>query len=348
MNHHDLLGEKMKDKRAFLIIGLGVILIIASLWQDIRNLFIRRSVVELGPLPTVHSVIEDVKTLSDTYPQWIQYGYLGTSPMGRRIPYMTLGTGTKKGLVVAEVHGREHITTTFLLSVVEAYAKSAADNILYGDYNLREFLEIFTITIVPMANPDGLAIVTEGGEPSFMELTEEERSLYKANGEGTDLNRNFPFYWEEINNGIIEPSISGYKGDAPNSAKETELLMALSAQHNYLFMLSLHTKGNVLFATDAISPDVSYTIPLTVALSNVCGFETLPATMDPNGYGGGFENWFRFTYNEPGINIELIDVEEDVDPLAAVSSATFKKLTHYNKTKYFLAVTMEVALLWNK
>lgn len=100
--------------------------------------------------------------------------------------------------------------------------------------------------IIPMTNPDGVAISQTG------ELTESQQEIYqsdrqhysassdqaeytarwKANGEGVDLNRNFPAGWEEID-GRSRPSSHLYEGDAPFSAAETAALRDYTLRYDF-------------------------------------------------------------------------------------------------------------------
>lgn len=113
-------------------------------------------------------------------PQQTQIETLGYSVQGRPIELITMGYGPTRTMIIATIHGNEEAGTP-LVAELRTYLKQRP-----------RLLESNTIFIVPVANPDGMALNVRG------------------NANGIDLNRNFPAS-NRINNhkngieGLTEP-----------------------------------------------------------------------------------------------------------------------------------------------
>ena len=70
------------------------------------------------------------------------------------------------------------------------------------------------------------------------------------------------------------------------------------------------------------------------------GFYKCKTSDDVNGFGGGFENWFRETYKRPGFCLELMPLTETVDPLSDVNHTYFSNTVRWNKSKAVLPLIM--------
>jgi len=134
-------------------------------------------------------------------PQRVCGEILGYSLQGRPIELLTVGTGEEVILVIATIHGNEYAGTPLVYKLVDVLKRRPA------------LLDSHTILIVPVANPDGVALGTRG------------------NAAGIDLNRNFPAM-NRINNqkhgiaGLTEP--------------ESQILYDLILCHKPARIVSLH------------------------------------------------------------------------------------------------------------
>ncbi len=64
---------------------------------------------------------------------------------------------------------------------------------------------------------------------------------------GVDLNRNYPFHWNDSNadsGATSDKSSFTYPGENPASEKETQALMDFASKHNFTHALSLHSGTN--------------------------------------------------------------------------------------------------------
>lgn len=123
--------------------------------------------------------------------------------------------------------------------------------------------EICQIHVMPMVNPDGVAISQKGlsglqTEEMRTKVTgiaaldgQEAQGDYlinwKSNGCGIDLNRNFDALWDSYADPVGHPSSSHYKGPYPGSEKETDAMITLTEEQNFARTVSYHAQGNVIY-----------------------------------------------------------------------------------------------------
>jgi len=198
------------------------------------------------------------------------------------------------------------VTTAFLMLTAEEYAAAWYGGTPYGAYpaeKVRWLLDEFTVYIVPMVNPDGVDIVTAGG-PATVHI--QNPGAWKSNANGVNLNRNFPFDWDKNRDGGDSNNYLSYKGPSAGSEPETQALMALCESVAFEHMVSCHCQGKVMYWRDDGNGEVPGDRALARTISDITGYAMLPSTSSAlNGWGGGFENWFRYQYNRPGICLEF-------------------------------------------
>lgn len=245
----------------------------------------------------------EIKAMPVRYYGAIDLTTIGETANGKDIYLMKLGKGDKKVLYVGTVHGSENINTAFLMRMAECYAYCYETKQLFNGRKVYDLLNEYTIYIVPMVNPDGTDKTVNGG------------ITWKANGNGVDLNDNFPTSrWKDLNNGVKAPADKNYKGPFGGSENETKALMKLCNENSFLFMLSFHSKGEVIYWKDTLSNDIPGAKELTQKVVDSCGYRAMSATTNVNGFAGGFENWFREAYNRPGLCVETTPSSETLSP----------------------------------
>jgi len=164
-----------------------------------------------------------------------------------------------------------------------------------------------------MVDPDGVYIAQlpqDDGEKLAerrgITLINEDIRCYKANGVGVDLNRQYPALWALKENEINYPASERYKGKKPASEPEVTAVIKLCQKSTFLFGISFHSKGEIIFWADSnTGPDIKYAKPLAQALSKVSTYALMPPSQDPEYFAAGFENWFRQDFLKPGILVEL-------------------------------------------
>ncbi|MBO5005147.1 MAG: peptidoglycan-binding protein [Clostridia bacterium] len=101
----------------------------------------------------------NISALRTVYP-FLEFGSIGRSILGRDIPYIRIGRGTKQVLYNASIHANEWITSVLVMKFVENFSRAyVMDRDIFG-YRARDLFEECSLYIVPMMNPDGVDIVT--------------------------------------------------------------------------------------------------------------------------------------------------------------------------------------------
>ncbi len=155
----------------------------------------------------------------------------GKSVQNRPIKYYVVGTGSDAILFIAAIHGNEPAGTPLLYKM--------------ADY-LREhpgFLEGRKVVLVPVVNPDGVALNT------------------RFNANGVDINRNFP---------AVNRTNNAEYGLTPLSEPETQIIDNLIRQYKPIRIISLHQPSH---------PDVGwvdYDGPAQELAGRIADFSLLP------------------------------------------------------------------------
>lgn len=206
-----------------------------------------------SPIYSPETLAAELEALHARYPEETRLSVYGTSCLGQPLYAMEIGNpeATTRVLVQAGMHGREWINVQILMAQIEDYlAKDMYD----------PMLERASFLFVPMSNPDGVRIAQEGAawieNAAYRALVERlieesgrSHTLWKANGRGVDLNRNFDAHWEDsrVIEGIEGPAYAHYPGPAPESEPETRALLALTEDYAPTVTLSYHSRGETIY-----------------------------------------------------------------------------------------------------
>lgn len=261
---------------------------------------------------TSRYAVEDLKR---RYP-FLETGSIGTSVMGRPIPYLVIGTGSTQVFYNASFHANENITTGILLKFAEDYARAYAEGTdLYG-VTARELFSSYRLYLVPMVNPDGVDLVNgllKSG-PYYGQAKTISASYpgipfpngWKANIDGVDLNLQFPAGWEQARaikaaQGYTSPAPRDYVGSAPLTAPESAAVYRFTRAHDFSLILAYHTQGEVIYWKYLdYEPERSYEI--AQYFGKVSGY-AVEETPSASGYAG-YKDWFIQEYDRPGYTIE--------------------------------------------
>lgn len=252
------------------------------------------------------ALLSDAAALASLYPELVEVESIGVSELGREILVLRLGPSDAAYHVLLQgaIHGREHMTAWLLMALADDWAGRG----LPGDGAICWH-------IVPMANPDGVAISQSGT------LDEAQLAIYdadvqagyadqdvaeyaqrwKANGLGTDLNRNFPAGWETTARRTA-PSSERYGGEAPFSAAETEALRAYTLRFPFAATVSYHAYGSLLYAGYG---DVQ---PVNGRSASLAGSISLATGYPPEGGGAdgaGYKDWAVAELGIPSVTVEI-------------------------------------------
>ena len=217
---------------------------------------------------------------------------IGKSVFGRDIFAVKIGEGEPVGIVQYAIHGREYITAR--LARVH-YEVGTAQGSCW---------------LLPLVNPDG-ALLAEVGLSSIPKEKREtllalnggkkDFFLWKANGNGVDLNVNFAARWGKGEKNVRAAGRENYIGKTPFSEPETRALRTFTEKVRPAYTVSYHTKGEEIYwyfyqPIRACCRDKR----LALALSESTGYPLRYA----RGSVGGYKDWCIQRYGIPAFTIE--------------------------------------------
>ena len=260
-------------------------------------------------------LMADMEVFSNTYPDRVQLDTIGTSELGREIPVLRIGRPDAEDhvLVQGAIHGRENMTAWLLMAMVDYWMENGAET----DPDV-------CFHVIPMVNPDGAAISQTRELNDYQQAlysadlnagyTEQDAadyaSLWKANGLGVDLNRNFPAGWEEAEDRAA-PSAMLYRGEAPFCAAETAALRDYTLAYDFDATISYHASGCVLYwEYGSRQPVNDRSLALAEQLQTVTGY---PPQGSDGVDGAGYKDWVMEAL---GISSVTVEIGTEMAPLA--------------------------------
>lgn len=261
-------------------------------------------------------LIMNLEALQRKYP-FIETFYYGESVLGKRLPYIKLGTGSNTVFYSASIHANEWINSVVFMKFVEDFCEAYVNNQTLRGYNVREIFENSTIYLAPMLNPDGVDLVTgviSQSLPSYREAVEISRdypsipfpSGWKANIRGVDLNLQFPAEWEEARRvkfaqGFTTPAPRDFVGFGPLTEPEALSAYNFTLENNFRLILTYHTQGEVIFWR-YLNYEPEEAEKIGQQFANVSGYQLINE-VETNSYAG-YRDWFISAYRRPGYTVE--------------------------------------------
>lgn len=199
---------------------------------------------------------KDMDQLVKKYPYALKKQYLGRTADDRGLYALTLGNpdADKQIFVTAGFHAREYINCQVTMRMIEYYCRTYET----GDYEGVAYEKLFdevSLCILPMVNPDGIAISALGTSAirdeklrRKIEKMPKERGYYfwKANARGVDLNSNYIIFKGTPDSKTY--SSAGYPGPKKFSEKETKaVLKALENCSNVKAVINYHSMGRAIY-----------------------------------------------------------------------------------------------------
>lgn len=198
---------------------------------------------------------KDIEQLTAKYPDRLSSQVLRQSADGRNIYALCLGNpeAKKQIFVTAGTHAREYINCQVVMMMVERYCQNYSGK--YKGKTYRQLFDEVAVYIVPMVNPDGIAI-SQSGSSAIRNTALRKKvqkmprrggySNWKANARGVDLNRNYKMYAGKP--AEKKPASEGYPGPSRFSESEAQAVRDLmKSMTNMKACLNYHSMGQAIY-----------------------------------------------------------------------------------------------------
>ena len=272
------------------------------------------------------ALTRDLQTLHTAMPSRFVYRSLGTTADGRGIWCARLGSGFGKRQIVidAGIHGSEYLNPAAVMQTAAYYLRSY-DAPVYGGKTVRQILADTDLYLLPMLNPDGIAISqyglaglqTPAVREQVYEIWRDRRAdgstrdglpdylrVWKANANGVDLNRNPRFDKTGLayDTGVTAPANEEYPGNRNAPEAETAayraLLQSLPAP---AAVISVHSQGGLIYwACRQNARDAAAAKALARAVSGETGYWL----DDDDSFVGATADWAMLEMGIPAVTVE--------------------------------------------
>ncbi|MCM1245182.1 MAG: hypothetical protein NC293_05995 [Roseburia sp.] len=236
-------------------------------------------------LYTYSGMEKKLKELAGQYPrQYFRCFSLGTTYGKRNIYACCLGSETakKQFVLTASIHGREYINTTVLLRIMEYY-------LAHYESTWQEAWKDVCIYFLPMLNPDGVCISMST-----------DAVHWKENGQGVDLNRNFPCgFGRGADRKKRNPG--NFAADQLETGFLMQFIEELSAP---IGVIHYHSRGSLIYYDYKVHGTLrKQIVEIANAAHRVTGYKLAANTKDTLP-AGGFGDWCVYKKKIPSITIE--------------------------------------------
>ncbi|MBI4403252.1 MAG: carboxypeptidase regulatory-like domain-containing protein [Deltaproteobacteria bacterium] len=151
-------------------------------------------------------------------------------------------------------HAREMMSMEVALDIIQYLTDSYGD-----DAQVTDWIDKTDIWVVPVANPDGLDMIWRGflnwrknasayGAFAHGNVMASYSNVPAASdvSAGVDLNRNYPYDWDNQEQSTKKPESEDYRGPQPASERETQNLMYFLSKYKPVAAISFHTNGELV------------------------------------------------------------------------------------------------------
>ncbi|MGA4718505.1 M14 family zinc carboxypeptidase [Fictibacillus nanhaiensis] len=311
------------------------------------------SYVNPNQVYTYERLTLDIKMLAKKYPGLVEYQSLGKSPYGREIWAVKLGKGDATVFYNASHHAREWLTTNIVMEMLDQYSEAYSRNAKFEGYDVRKVLNGTSIWFVPMVNPDGVTLQQKGlnafpksVHKKLIKMNGGSKNFkrWKANGQGIDLNRQYPANWNNLskNSSVKSPAYKNFSGTKPLQTLETQKLTKFTYFEDPEITVSYHSSGRILFwYFNNKAQYLERDRKIAQAYGSMSRYSLVKPSKSPA--GGGYKDWFIQTFNRPGLTPEISYHVGETNPPLSVFNEEWKR-----NRKAGLYIANEGKKLWEQ
>lgn len=224
----------------------------------------------------------DLRKLSRRYQGFIKVFWLAKTADGNRIYGIRLGNPSASDNVVIQssMHGREWLNTELIMRMVKRFCRKYP-SARYHKKSYQELLGEVCFWILPMVNPDGVAVSQYGFKGLHsVHLQRLVKGLggkntegWKANARGVDLNRNYSTGFGRET--AKSRGSAMYPGKTPFSERETRALVKLFLKTRPKAVINYHETGHLIYYKENSS--------LVQTVHSLTGYRLCPEGEECNG-----------------------------------------------------------------
>lgn len=257
-------------------------------------------------------LIKKIEYFKNSYP-FFNVTSIGKTILGKSIPLVTLGNGTKSVIYIGGHHGMEWITCALLINFIKEFCNEYTNSANIFNVSTKILYETRKIYVIPMLNPDGIEYSIHGISENnilkerLMKMNgNADFSHWQANARGVDLNHNYNSGFREYK--VIEKKLNiyggaktKYSGEYPESEPETRAICNFLRWSKPEIAISLHTQGEEIYYTSGEKTCIN-SLQIAKTISRWTGYKI----SFPSGTAkyGGFTDWFIEEFNKPSFTLE--------------------------------------------
>ncbi len=202
-----------------------------------------RGATEIDPrYHTYEEVVAELDSISQIYPEITRLDSIGVSTVDSLTIWALkisdnpeIEEDEPAVLYNACHHARELLGVEICMYMIDHLVSNYSI-----DSAVTRWIDSLEIWFVPIVNPEGHGVVWEGIEWWRKNKRDNDgNGTFNADSDGVDLNRNYDFNWEGSESDSIFSEY--YKGTAPFSELETQVMRDLCLDQKFLFTINYHS-----------------------------------------------------------------------------------------------------------
>ncbi len=271
----------------------------------------RRGISFVDGLKDPDLVERHLRAMAARWPEQTKLETIGTTHQGRPIWALTVADDVTDDerptmLLCAAHHALEAITPDFVLDA----GLQLLEHQTRRPY--KDILKEFRIVLVPLVNVDG--------SHTFWHVDERYGRKNQRPGEhpveaGVDLNRNYPFQWNNVEDGLnsARPSSAFYRGPSAGSEPEVQAMMRLAERERPVALVSFHSAATKILVPYTVEgaineePSVLWEVAedMTAALPHRFYGRRYEAARNLYPVGGVDQDWYLHRFGTLAYLVEV-------------------------------------------